>query len=227
MGRVRPRHAYITAVAVAVVLVLLLVAAQLVLPRIAERRVRDELDKVGVVSDVQVHSFPAVKLLFGDVDSLTGRLAKSQSTSGEFADLIARARKIDRLRVSAKRLRVSGLNLADARLAKDGANLHAEGSLDERDLLALVPPGLELTDVSVERGSLVLVGSFSALGVRVSAPARVVAEAGNVVLKPEGLAGAAVSSIPVFSDDHVQVSGIEARETGTRLRLTVEGTLDG
>jgi len=88
----------------------------------------------------------------------------------------------------------------NARLAKDGANLDAEGSLDGRDLLALVPSGLELTDVFLERGSLVLVGSFSALGVRVSAPARVVAQAGNVVLKPEGLAGAAVSSIPVFSD---------------------------
>lgn len=55
-------------VAAIVVVLALLVIAQLVLPGVAERRVREELEQLGTASDVQVSSFPAVKLLFGEIE---------------------------------------------------------------------------------------------------------------------------------------------------------------
>ncbi|MBA2793212.1 MAG: hypothetical protein H0U32_04340, partial [Thermoleophilaceae bacterium] len=59
-------------------LLLLVVVAQFVLPGIAERRVRDELRSVGAASNVEVSSFPAVKLLLGEIDSLAARLGRSE-----------------------------------------------------------------------------------------------------------------------------------------------------
>lgn len=57
------------------VLAVLLVVAQLALPAVAERRAEDRLTRDGGTADVSVGAFPAVRLLFGDGDSLeaTGR----------------------------------------------------------------------------------------------------------------------------------------------------------
>jgi hypothetical protein len=50
--------------------VVLLVAVQLALPPLAERRVEDRLERDGGSADVSLSAFPAVRLLFDDGDSL-------------------------------------------------------------------------------------------------------------------------------------------------------------
>lgn len=204
---------------------MLLGLAQLVLPGIAERRVRDELEAVGGVSEVEISSFPAVKLLFGEVDSIAARLGDSQSSDQEVADLIARADGVDRLRVSADRIRISGLRLTGARLAKDGDQLRAGASLSERDLIAFLPPGTELESIASDDGELLLEGSFGVLGFEFSGLARISPENGAIVLTPEGVPLAGLAQVTVFSDDRVSVERIAAREAGERLRLEAEGSL--
>lgn len=206
-------------------MVVLLVVAQLVLPRIAERRVEAELEAVGTASDVEVSSFPAVKLLFGEIDSLAASLGDSASSQGELADLIARAEDVDRLRVSAESIRISGLDLTDARLAKDGDQLTAEASLSRPDLVAFLPPGAEVDSIASQDGELLLEGSFAALGVELSGPARVAPQDGAIVLIPEGLPLAGLGQITVFSDDRVQIERLGGREMGERVLLDAEATL--
>ena len=59
-------------VSIAVVAVLLLVS-QLVLPAIAERKVEDRLEREGGDATAEVGAFPALRLLWGDGDSLEVR----------------------------------------------------------------------------------------------------------------------------------------------------------
>jgi hypothetical protein len=51
------------------VLVVLLVASQLALPPLAERRVADRLERDGGAAEVSLDAFPALRLLFDDGDS--------------------------------------------------------------------------------------------------------------------------------------------------------------
>jgi hypothetical protein len=54
-------------------IVLLLVASQLALPPIAEHKVESRLERDGGTAHADVHAFPALRLLFGDGDSLDVR----------------------------------------------------------------------------------------------------------------------------------------------------------
>ena len=130
------------------------------------------------------------------------------------------------MRVSAQRIRISGLQLTDARLAKDGDRLRAAASLSESDLEAFLPPGTELDSIASQDGDLLLEGSFSALGFQVSGPARVAPQDGAIVLTPEGLPLAGLAQVTVFSDERVRVERIAAREVRERLDLEAEGTLN-
>src|SRR5207248_45620 len=58
----------IIAIATVGVIVLLLVVAQLVLPGIAEQRLRDRLSRNGTVIQVHVSAFPAIELLWHHAD---------------------------------------------------------------------------------------------------------------------------------------------------------------
>nr|MBA3328898.1 hypothetical protein [Solirubrobacterales bacterium] len=79
----RPRPPVI-ALAVAGVVVVALVAAQLALPTLAERRVADGLERLGTRPDVDVSAFPAFKLLFGggaDRVEIDMRLARATGSA--------------------------------------------------------------------------------------------------------------------------------------------------
>src|SRR4051794_40816918 len=58
------------AAVIAGVVLAVLVVAQLVLPRIAENRVRSDLERHGTGVDVSVSAFPAVKLLWHKADKV-------------------------------------------------------------------------------------------------------------------------------------------------------------
>src|SRR2546423_13547039 len=101
-------------------LVLLAVVAQVVLPGLAENRVRDRLAHDGRVESVQVSAFPAVKLLWGKADRVTVRMASVRTGVGRLGSLIGRTADADRLDGSTRELDVLTLRLRDARLHKRG-----------------------------------------------------------------------------------------------------------
>jgi hypothetical protein len=67
---------------------LLLVASQLALPPIAENKVESRLERDGGTAHAEVHAFPALRLLFGDGDSIDVRgRGVRLDVRGEGADL--------------------------------------------------------------------------------------------------------------------------------------------
>lgn len=212
---------------VVVAVLALVVIAQLVLPGIAERRVRDELKTLGANSDVKVEAFPAVKLLFGQIDSVTAALGRSESSASEVADLLAMTDGIDELRISADAIKVSDLALGATTLTKDGDGLSARTSLRERDLRRFLPPGIRVRSISSRDGELALLGSFEAFGISLTGPARVSPEAGAIVLVPEGVPLAGLARVTIFSDPRVAVERLGAEQAQGRVELSAEGRLSG
>ena len=72
--------------AIVVTIVLALVIAQLVLPGIAARQLRDRLSRSGTVEQVEVDAFPAIELLWGHADSVVVRLGRYRSGSSEIGN---------------------------------------------------------------------------------------------------------------------------------------------
>src|SRR5213595_148133 len=104
----------IAAAVVLAVLVLLAVAAQLLLPGIAENRVRDRLAHDGRVESVHVSAFPAVKLLWGKADRVTVRMASVRMGTGRLGHLLASTGDAGRVDATARELDVLSLRLRDA-----------------------------------------------------------------------------------------------------------------
>src|SRR5256885_14921748 len=105
----------IAAAIVLAVLVLLSVVAQLVLPGIAENRIRDRLAHDGRVESVHVSAFPAVKLLWGRADRVTVRMANVRAAVGRLGGLIRRTADARRVDASPRALGVPTLRLRAAR----------------------------------------------------------------------------------------------------------------
>src|SRR6202022_671161 len=95
------------AAVVAVVVVALAVASQLLLPGIAEQRLRDRLKGAATGVHVHVSAFPAGELLFGHSDSVTVGIDRYQSQPARLAALLGAARKTDRLDAHVNELRAS------------------------------------------------------------------------------------------------------------------------
>src|SRR2546421_9968047 len=102
-------------IAAAAVLVVLagLVAAQLLLPGIAENRLRDRLARDGHVDSVHVSAFPAVKLLWGHADRVTVHMASVRTGTGRLSPLPARTRDARRGDAPARELGVLSLRPRD------------------------------------------------------------------------------------------------------------------
>ena len=92
----------IIAIATAGVVILVLVVAQLVLPAIATDRLRDRLNKSGNVISVEVHAFPAIKLLWNHADRVVVRMGRYQSGAGALGDLLGQTADVGSVDASAQ-----------------------------------------------------------------------------------------------------------------------------
>jgi hypothetical protein len=81
-------------------LVALLALAQLVVPPLAERAVEDRLERDGGAADVELKTFPAVRLLFGDGGSLKVRGRGLRVEPGGPQDALGRIDGFDEVDVS-------------------------------------------------------------------------------------------------------------------------------
>jgi hypothetical protein len=107
-------------------LVVLLVASQLVLPPIAERRAADRLERHGGSADVSLSALPAVRLLFGDGDSFEVKGSNLEVDLDRGGDSLDRLDGFDDVRVRIEDLEAGPLELSSFELARD------EGESDYR-----------------------------------------------------------------------------------------------
>jgi hypothetical protein len=201
-------------------LVAAFLATEFVLPPQAENQVRDELRGSARVESVEVHAFPALKLLFGHADRVELRVDEATAGTGKLAELLASTERTDELRATARTVRLGPLVMRDMRLRKDGSRLSGEAAITQADLSAALPPAVGLTPVAAGDGQLVLEAVAGPLSVR----ARLSARDGALVIAPDGLLGG-FASLTVFSDRRVRVTGVGARSRADGFTVTATGAL--
>ncbi len=195
--------------AVLVVLVLLVVA-QLVLPGVAEQRIRDRLDGSGQVLAVHVSAFPAIELLWHHADSIDVRLGRYRSTPGRLSSLLDQAGGVGTVTASATEVQTGLLTLQDAVLHKHGDQLTGTARVTEADVRTALPVLQSVTPVTSGDGKLTVRGTASLFGVSAAVDATVGAQDGKLVVVPDVPFGG-LATITVFSDPQIAVQSVGAR----------------
>ena len=214
----------IIALATAGTAILLLVLAQLVLPGIAEQRLRDRLSKNGQVLKVEVDAFPAVELLWHQADKVEVRLARYHSSTGHLTSLLNQSSDVGSLDATASELDAGLLTLRDATLRKRGDVLTGSARVTQDDLRTAVPFLDAVQPVASGDGQLTLRGTATLLGVTASVDATVGAVGGQLVVHPDVPFGS-LASVTVFSSPHVQVQAVSATTTADGFAVAARARL--
>ncbi|HEV7175467.1 MAG TPA: hypothetical protein VGN29_08235 [Solirubrobacteraceae bacterium] len=214
----------IIAIATAGVVILVLVVAQLVLPGVAADRLRDRLSKSGDVISVEVHAFPAIKLLWNHADRVVVRMGRYQSGAGALGDLLGQASDVGSLDASVQQLNSGLLTVRDAALRKRGNQLVGTALVTEADLRRSIPILQSVVPVQSPNGRLTLRGTASLFGVSATVDATVSASGGNLVVAPDVPFGG-FATVTVFSNPHVQVQSVDATPAPGGFRVTATGRL--
>jgi hypothetical protein len=213
----------IAAGAIAVVLILL-VLAQLVLPGIAERQLRDRLSSSGTVESVEISAFPAIELLWNDADSVVVRMRNYHSSTGHLGSLLGEAGGVDKVDASAGTLTAGLLTVHDGVLHKRGEQVSASANVTEADLRAAVPVLQSVAPVASGGGELTLRGTATLFGVTATVDATARAQNGAIVVTPDVPFGG-FATITAFSNPAVEVQGIAASPTADGFRVSAVGRI--
>jgi len=212
----RPRHLSLPRLLLylAGAAVLVLGLAQLLLPRIAESRIRSRLDRYGEVHSVHVSAWPAIELLWKEADSAQVRAGALALSTGRATSLLHEATGISRISFTASSVRLGKLRLTRATLHKHGDGLSAAGLVSGADLRAALPPGVALRLLGSNAGKVTVrvTGALFGLGAALDAVGE--ASSGRIVVHPTGpLLGTVRLSL--YSDPRIHVLAISAREVRT------------
>jgi hypothetical protein len=209
------------------VLVLALVLAQLLLPRLAAARIRSRLSRYGSVQSVQVSAWPAIKLLWGSVDSVRVRARELSLSTERTESLLWEAHATDELTLSAGSVRIGSLRLRSVELSKRGSQLQARALASASAVQQALPPGTRVELLGSGGGQVEVRVGGALFGIGASLEAVAMAQEGRLVVKPlGGLLGAL--QLTLFEDPHVYVEGIAAHvERGDRpgYRLSLSALL--
>ena len=203
---------------------LVLVVAQLVLPGIAARRVRDQFSKSGTVLDVKVSAFPAVKLLWHRADSVVVRMATYRAPVSELSNTLTETGDAGSVDASVQELSVGPLALRDATMRKRGSSLTAAATVTQADLRSAVFFLQGVVPVTSADGSLTLRGTASFLGLTASVSATVAARDGALVVAPDVPFGG-IATLTLFNDPHVYVESVSASGVPGGFRVSGRATV--
>jgi LmeA-like phospholipid-binding len=198
-----------------------LVGGQLALPRVAERRITEDLSESGKVTRVEVQALPALKLLFDRADRVEVEMAEVRAgTTGRLVELLRRTKATRELDARADLVTLGPLRLHAAVLTKNNDSLRGEATVSEQELAAALPRRLQVRPVEDPAGELVLEGAIGP----VTARARLSARDGALVVAPEGLLGG-LGAVTLFRDSRVQVTEVGSRTSPGGFTLTAAGRL--
>jgi LmeA-like phospholipid-binding len=190
-------------------LLVLLVLAQIFLPRIAVSRIRSRVGRYGTVESVSVTAWPALKLLWGSVDSVRVKAGSLELSPAQAGKLLWEARGTGSMDVSAESVKVGPLRVSDASLRKRGSVLSAQAVASEADVKAALPAGFGVRLLRSERGEVEVQATGGLFGVNASVNAVAGASYGRLVAHPLGFLIEGLQ-LTLFSDPHVYVEGVGA-----------------
>lgn len=207
----------------ATILAVAALATQLLIPSVAEDRLRDKLATVGAVSSVDVSATPAVKMLFGSVDRAAVEMydASLDGAADLDPEMIAKLDGVQEVDARIDRLSAGPIDVDEVRLVKDGDNLEASGDMDLSAIKGLIP-GVK---VSVKGGSILLDLSSSGLPLPFPVQLEIVAEDGAVVARPLGAAAAMLPPQPLLDRPELSVQDLRAQLDDGRLTVAADARL--
>jgi len=206
---------------------LALALAQLVLPRIAAGVISSRIGRYGRVQSVSVSAWPAVKLLWGSVDSVRVRAERLALSPAQAAKLLWEGRSSARIDASAQSVQLGSLRLSDVTFSKRGDALRGEASASEADVRAALPAGLEVRLLRSAGGEVEVRASGGLFGIDASVDAVAQASEGRLVAHPVGFLVEGLR-LTLFSDPHVYITGVGASVQGEqplRYRLSIGARL--
>jgi hypothetical protein len=204
----------LVAIGIVAFLFVVLGVGQVVLPGIAEQRLRDRLERSGQVLEVHVSAFPAIELLWHQADSVTIRLGQYRSNPGHLSSLLDQAGNVGSLNASATQLDTGLLTLHDALLVKRGDRLIGTAVVTEAAIRRALPILQSVTPVASGDGTLTVRGTASLFGFGASVDATVGARDGALVVVPDVPLGG-LATLTLFSNPHVEVRSIGATPTAS------------
>ena len=204
--------------------VILLVVAQLVLPGIAEKQLRDRLGRSGTVESVQISAFPAIELLWNHADRVVVRMRNYHSGTAHLGSLLSEAGGVDAVDATAGTLTAGLLTVRDAVLQKRGDGVTATAEVTESDLRAAIPVLQSVVPVASGGGELTLRGTATLFGVTATVAATARAQNGQILVTPDVPFGG-FATITVFANPAVEVQGIAAIPTVDGFRATATGRI--
>jgi hypothetical protein len=199
------------------------VATELALPSVAEDRVRSQLSAVGSVTSVKVSASPAVKLLFGDVESAEVQMsAATLDAKAMDPEMLDRAAGVEVLDLQVDTLHAGPVVLRSVVLSKRGPALDASATLDVDEVEQLVP-GAQLR---VEGGKMLL--SLSKLPIPMPGPIRLEIDVkdGVVVARPLGAAALLLPEQPLLDRPDLSVTTLHSTITGGQIDVSANATLE-
>jgi LmeA-like phospholipid-binding len=211
----------------AAAVVLILIVAQLFLPRIAAHILSSRIGRYGSVASVDVSAWPAIKLLWGSVDSVRVTAHSLDLSPAQSAGLLSEAHGTADVDVSVESVREGPLRLSHARLRKRGGQLTAEATMTAEDVKAALPAGFGVQLLGSERGEVEVRASGGLFGIGASVNAVASASEGRLVARPRGLLFEGFQ-LTLFDDPRIHVEGVGASiasEQPLVYRLTMSATL--
>jgi hypothetical protein len=199
-------------------LLLLVVLAQVFLPTLAARRVRDRVARYGTVRSVSVSAFPAVKLLWGKADTVDVSAGSLSVQLSQIATLLWEAHEVDSMSLSAEAATLTavpelpeGLSVNDLRMQKHGSAISATAILTQQQLNEALPSGFHIEPTASGGGQVEARASGGLFGVQASITALVKPLEGRLVAEPQGFPLAALGTVTLFSDSRLRVGSVGVR----------------
>jgi len=202
---------------------LLVVLAQVFLPTLAAKRVRDRVARYGTVRSVSVSAFPAVKLLWGKADTVDVSAGSLSVQLSQIAALLAEAREVGSMSVNADVATLTaipdlpdGLTVKDLRMQKHGSTISASATLTQQQLNEALPSGFHVEPTASGGGQVEARASGGLFGVQASITALVKPLEGRLVAEPRGFPLASLGTVTLFSDTHLRVASVGVRVLRTK-----------
>ncbi len=204
-------------------LLLLVVLAQVFLPTLAARRVRDRVARYGTVRSVSVSAFPAVELLWGKADTVDVSAGSLSVQFSQIAALLWEAREAGSMTVTAEAATLTtvpdlpdGLTVNDLHMEKHGSAISASATLTQRQLNEALPSGFHVEPTASGGGQVEARASGGLFGVQASITALVKPLEGRLVAEPQGFPLASLGTVTLFSDTRLRVGSVGLRVLRTQ-----------
>ena len=158
---------------------------------------------------MSVSAWPAVKLLWGEVDSVKVRAGSISLSTSQAAKLLWEAHGVNKMDLSAESVKVGSLRVEDAVLRKRGSTMEATARTGQADVRAALPEGLEVKLLDSREGQVEVQAGGGLFGVDTSVDALAGGSEGKLVAHPLGLLLEGFQ-LTLFADPHVFVEGVGA-----------------